>query len=66
MVKKWPRVTLVHAPTIAALWLSDAQFVNRWVLYILQYLFFNYYYIYEGDVCDGYNSIYILLNKLVV
>jgi len=36
MVKKWPRVTLVHAPTIAALWLLDAQFVNRYHIHVLK------------------------------
>lgn len=30
MAKRWQRVTLVHAPIIAALWLLDAQFANRY------------------------------------
>lgn len=30
MVKRWPRVTLVHAPTIGAPWPLDAQFASRY------------------------------------
>jgi hypothetical protein len=58
MVKKWPRVTLVHAPTIAALWLLDAQFVNRYHIYIHTCT--------EGDVCDGYNSILSFIGGCVI